>query len=312
MKAETTYGTAVTPDRFIEMNSEGIETQVGKVTGASINSQFLRTTQVKTFTSGAGGPTEFDVYTHNMGVLFKQMLGSAASAQVGATTEYVHTIEPDASGLQGVSATVQVGRPDVNGTVQPFTFEGGKVLDWRFSIELNGILKLAVTWDFEDVKTATALATASYAADRMLFDWTEAVVTLGGSPIFVRSMNIGGTNNLDMDRRGLSQTLKKEPIAIGMRAVDGTMDAEFESLAQYNDFVSGAQDPLIITFTGDTIPGEANPYKLVITCPAIERVGESPKVGGPEIVRQPLPFRALWDGADPIVKFEYHNDQTAI
>ena len=315
MKEELVYGTAVTVDRFLEIESEGIETNVVSIDTPVLGTQYLKTSQVSRYVKDATGAVTLPVMTKGFGKLFKQLLGASASAQVGATAEYKHTFTPDANGGMGVSATVQVGRPDVTGTVRPFTFEGGKVVSWEFSIGRDGVLKLTVTWDFEDVATETALATPSYASGRMQFVWTNVSATLGGTSVFLRELTLAGERPRDVERTGLSQPKKKEPILNGVSSVTGSAAGEFESLTHYNAFIAGTQQALIITATtgATVIPTTANPFKIVFTLPACDLVNPgSPMVGGPEILAQPLNFRGLDNGINPVVTFEYHNDETTI
>ena len=313
IKEEATFGTPVTVDEFTYINSESIKAEVGKIESAFLGNLVMRTSQVKTYTSGATGDIEFPFFNKGMGILMDQALGSTASAQVGGTAEYTHTFTPDlTAGKFGKMATVQLGRPSVDGTVQPFTYEGGKITAFTIAMEAQGLLTLKTTWAFEDEKTVTALASPSYATGLEMFDWSDATVSLGGSAVFVRSFSVTCEWAYDLDRRGLSQTLRKEPIANGMMAVTGEMEGEFVSLTQYQAFIAGTQSELIFTVTGSTIPTAANPYKVVITCSDVELTGDTPNIGGPEILTQPLPFRALYDGTNPIIKVVLHNDETAI
>lgn len=311
MKAEAVFGTPVTPDAFTYINNESIKAEVGKIESPFLGNLVMRTNQVKTYVTGAQGDIEFPFFNKGMLKILRQCYGLVTSAQVGVTAEYTHTFTLDtAAGKLGMSATVQIGRPATSGTVHPFTYEGGKVVAFSINLEANGLVTLATTWAFEDEKTATALATPSFVTNLEMFDWSDATVTLGGSTVFVRSFSINHEWAFDLERRGLSQTLRKEPIANGMLSVTGEMEGEFESLTNYNSFVAGTQQALVFTVTGSTIPTAANPYKLVNTCAKVELTGDTPNVGGPEILTQPLAFRALYDGTNPITQLVVHNDET--
>lgn len=309
MKKETTYGTPVTVDRFLDIISSNIVTEVGKIETPVLTSQYLTTGAVATYVKGAGGDVEMPVMNVGMGQLFLQMFGSVATAQVGATTEYTHTFTPDAAGLFGTSATVQIGKPAVSGTVHPFTYEGGKVVSWSFNLAVDGALTLTTTWAFENVLTATALASPSYTSGRRQFHWAKDAtsITWGGTEVCVRELTISGERAFDMDRFCLGSTGRKEPILNGMSSVTVEASGEFASLAAYNDFIAGTQRELVITIAGETIPAESNPFKLVFTVAAADLTdpGE-PEVSGPEILVQPLNFRALDNGTDPVVELVYH------
>lgn len=313
IKTETTWGTPVTVDQFTNINSESIKAEVGKIESPYLGNLVMGTSQVSTYVSGAGGGINFPFFNKGMGTLLKHCFGSVVSAQVASTAEYTHTFTLDlAAGKFGLGATVQVGRPDVTGTVRPFTYEGGKVVAFTINMDAQGLLTLDTTWAFEDEETGTALASPSYLTNRSMFNWSGATLSWGGSATFVRNFSLTCEFAYDLDRRGLSQTLRKEPIANGMVGITGSMEGEFASLAAYNDFVAGTQRELIFTAEGADIPTTSNPYKVAITLDAAELTGDTPNVGGPEILTQPMPFRALYDGSTAPVTLVYHNDETTV
>ena len=311
MKAEGTYGTPVTVDRFYEFESEAIDIDIVSVDAPLIGGgRFLRNDRVKKVLRGARGPVNWGpVMNKNFGLPFQHMLGQ--NTVTGASANKTHTCQPDSLALQGKSLTLQVGRPDVGGTVRPFTFEGGKILDWELKTELDQPLKLMTTMDFENVLTATALASASYVAAQEMFIFSEGALTIGGTTTSVKSVSLKGVNALAAERRFLGN-VKKEPLANAMADISGNLDCEFEDLTAYAAWLAGTQAQLILTFTLATvIPTTAVPFSLTITIPKIEYSGETPKVGGPDVVMQARPFRALYDGTNPIVKMEYVTSDTA-
>lgn len=314
MKKETTYGTPVTVDRFNFVELVGVTTEVGKIETPTLGTLVLRTSSVKTYTSGAGGDILYPVMNKGMGVLFQQCFGTSVSAQVGATTEYTQTHTLDLTGgKRGMSATVQAGKASVDGTVNPFTWEGGKVVGFNISMDEMGALKVTPSWVFEDVKTATALATASYATTPEMFTWDTASVTLGGVAVFVRSFNVAVAFSMNVDRRGLSQTLRKEPIVNGLLGITGAMVGEFEAMTHYTSFLAGTQQALVFTVTGSTIAGAANPHKIVITIPKVDLLAPGePSVSGPEILEQPLNFRGLYDGSTAPITMVQNTSDTAL
>lgn len=315
IKAEVTYGTPVTPDRFLEFNSEGIEEQFQDMASVGLGSGgFKRTTHVVRKTIGAGGDIECDLFDRGMGLLFKHCLGTMTTTTVlGNERRHRATVDL-ATRMGGLSATVQVGKPSVDGTVRPFTFEGGKVTDWELATEWGGLVTLTTTWDFEDVKTATALAAPTYIAGRTPYVYADtSTLTIGGSAVFARSIKLTGTTALDIDRRGVTGPLKREPLANDLMAITGELDCEFESLTQYQALVANTVQALAWTLTGDTITGAGGegPYKLVVSIPNLHFTGTPPTVGGPEIVRMTLPFEALYDGTVNPLTIDYHSDDTA-
>lgn len=312
MKAESTYGTPVVVDRFFEFESEGIDVDIAKIDAPLLGGgRFLRNDRVKTFLRGAGGPINFGpVMNKNFGLIFQHMLGQ--NTVTGASANKTHTCIPDANALQGKSMTLQVGRPDFGGTVRPYTFEGGKILDWELTAAIDEALKLNTTWDFENVLTATALASASYVATQEMFIFTEGALTIGGASTSVKKLSVKGNNALATDRRFIGPGgTKKEPLAKDIASIMANLECEHENLDVYAAWLAGTQAQLVATFTSPTvIPTTAVPFSVTVTIPKFEYTGETPKVGGPDIVMQPRAGRALYDGTNPPITIVYVTTDT--
>lgn len=311
VKAESTYGTPVTVDRFYEFERESIQTDVGIIRAAQLGAgRFLRNDRRKAYIRGAAGQLEFVMLNKNFGLLLEHAIGQ--NTVTGASANKTHTIIPDAAALQGKSLTVQVGRPDVGGTVRAFTYEGGKVKSWELKSAVDEPLRLVLDMDFENVLTATALASASYVATQEMFIFTEGAITLNSVAQSVKSFSIKGDNMLNVARRFISNA-KKEPLVAGIVPITGTLECEFEDLTRYAAWVAGTiSASLVLTFTLATvIPTTAAPYSLTITIDDLAYNGGTPQVGGPDVVMNLIEFEALFDGTNPMVKIEIVTSDTA-
>lgn len=311
---ESTYGTAVTVTRFLEIQKESIKNDVGKWFSRGTKDVVLRSSRTRTYSKGANGDIEFEVMNKGFGKLFKQCFGVGAVAQVGSTTEYTHTFTPDiAAGKAGIMATMQVGRPSVDGTVQPFTYKGCKITEFEITSELDGPLMLKITVDAQSETTGTALASASYPTDPASFIFIDGALTVDTVAAYIKSIKLNCKWSLDTERRFLGAiTTKKQPIANGEFEVTGELGMEFEGLTEYAKFVAGTPSALVLTWSFGTITGASNPYKIVITIPVVEYTGETPTVESSEVLMQNLPFKALYNGTDAIVTLEYSTSDTAL
>jgi hypothetical protein len=74
--------------------------------------------------------------------------------------------------------TMQVGTPDVSGTVRPFDYTGCKITDWEFDAGLDALLMLNLGIDAQNEDTAQTLATASYPSAFELFHYGQCVVNV--------------------------------------------------------------------------------------------------------------------------------------
>lgn len=312
--AEATYGTYVAPTRFLEFKSESLKADVAQVQSFAMGrGRFLRTSRNKSYIKGAGGSVELPVMSKGFGLIFKHMLGSLAVAQQGGTSEYLHTATVDAVGLVGLFLTAQVGRPDVGATVRPFNYEGTKVTGWELKCELDAQLMLTLDLDSETEQTSDALAVASYASSDEALYFTGGSATIGGSAVSLRSISLKGDNALDTDRRFIGNA-KKEPLPNGEASVSASLDFEFEALTRHGQLTAGTEiSNLIVTFdTGTAIPsGNGSNFKLVVTVPKLIYVNGAPSIGGPDVLREQLEAKVLYDGTNSPVKLEYYTTDTA-
>lgn len=301
MVAEVTYGTAVTVTRFLEFQQESIKVALGQYMPMLLGrgQATMRGANVRTYTTGGGGDTVHTLQTVGFGLLLKMCLGAVNT--VGAAAPYTHTFTPDTSGLQGISATLQVGRPSINGTVQPFTYAGAKVVKWKLEGKVDDAVVLTVTWDVKSETTATPLASKSYASSGADLIFTDGSATIDSASISIKSFSIECDNGLAVGRRFIGNT-KKEPLRNGELAITGNLEYEFEGLTRHTALVAGTLlNSLVLTFaTGTDSDG------IVATIPQmIYMPGGEPTVGGPDIVAESMPWKATDNDTDDIISLAY-------
>ncbi len=311
IKAESTWGTAVTVDRFFEYNNEGIEPEVGRVESTGLRSagRTQRADRSVPYVSGVGGSIEIDVLSKGFGLWFQHMLGTVASA--GPTdSAYTHTATEGS--LLGLGLTVQANRPfHPAGTSQAFTWEGMKVDGWELSIEKSGLLMLSLDLLGEAESTATGLATAAYASGTVeVFPWTLADLTIGGSAVGFESFKISCKNGLNGDRLKLrTSAQRQQPTEKDHRDYSWEGVVDFESLTQYNRIVATTSttnwSPIVLTCTAPTLIGASAYPKVLVTLPAPRFDQGIPNVGGTEELQQSLGGKVLYDGTNSPVTIAY-------
>lgn len=312
MVAESVYGTLVTPTRFLEFNSESLKADLGHLESKGIGTgRYLKTLRHKDYIRGASGSVEMDVMTLGFGLPLQMALGSYANAVVSGT-ERKHTIQPAADGIDGDFFTAQFGRPDISGTVQPFNYEGCKVVDWELKAAIDDWLKLGLTIDAETEQTSTALASASYLSGARPFSFVDGALTINGSAISVRGFNIKGANAIKTDRRFMGN-VKKEPLCNGEGTVMGELQFEHEALTRHGQLVAGTElTNLVLTFdSGIPISGGSGNYRLVVTVAAFYFLEGPKNVSGPDVIGETMQFKAVNDGSNPVIKCEYYNTESA-
>lgn len=152
---------------------------------------------------------------------------------------------------------------------------------------------------------------ASYPASQELLSYVGGIINVAGSPMHLREISITGDNGLAVDRHLIRQSqLKKEQTPAAMVELSGSLTAEFEDLTAYNRFVNGTLASVVAKWQGSLIEG-ALFYHVEVTLPAVRFDGETPAVGGPEILQQALPWKALNNGTDAPITIVARTTDTA-
>jgi hypothetical protein len=307
---EVTYGTPVVVTRFYEFTGEGPQMDIERMESAALRSgtRVQRSDRWVAGKRNVEGDLEFELANKSFGLLLKHMMGGVATAQPdagGNPTVYKHTFTP---GDLPVSFTTQMGRPDVGGTVRPFTYHGCRVSEWELSCTAGEIAKLKLSLIGEDEDTSTGLAVASYPSTLTLLTFMQGTLTIGGAATDVKDFSLSGNNGLADDRYFFGSALRKNPLEAAMREYTGDITSEFTSLTDYNRFVNGTEAALVLLFSAGTITGAFN-YELKITA-NIRVDGETPTVSGPEIVEQPLSFKCVGNTPATALTIEYQTTDT--
>jgi hypothetical protein len=315
---ETVYGTAVAPDKWVEILTDGIELRpvtlqseglyAGTITGRR-GSRRARTRR------DAGGQLTMEVPTTGFGRFLKHIVGGTPSiAQQGGTAAWLQTHVYGS--VAGKSLTMQGHRRDgANALVQQFTRVGCKIPEAEFSINKDSILQCAMTVDARDENVSTAAGTPSY-SNNAVFTWTQGAISLGGTPLAkVTDAKWKFTRPMKTDGYYLgSAGLKSEPTENAKPSITGSLALEFDSTGKtaiYDPFVLDSALSLVLTFTGANIAG-AYYYNLTFTFPEIHLLGETPKIGGPDVAMMNPNFEAASDSGGNFCTVNYQSTDTAI
>ncbi|WP_183092905.1 phage tail tube protein [Nocardioides stalactiti] len=306
-RLETTVGTEVTPNKFLEFNSEGLDFDPTwlEPTGIRTGQKFKNNTRLAQSLKKVAGPIDVPYAFRTMGGLWKAAIGSSVTTPtlVGPAAAYKQVHQ--SGDLLGKSLTVQVGRPEAHGSqaIRPHTIRGAKVTDWEFSCSDSAGAKLVLGLDGWDETTATALAAASFVSDSTNgeFNFTHCSAfslggTIGGTTeltytggtavaTIVKGITIKGDNALDVERYGLGNAgLKKEQLEGGVPVITITLDAEYNQAEFYTPFKAGTATSLLCRFEASTIETTyKNTIEFIVPVARIKKV--TPQVSGPEVVK---------------------------
>jgi hypothetical protein len=285
-KSETTVGTAVVVDEFLPILSENIKNNIQRLESMGIRAGRLTTAKWKAARSELSGTVNTELWNTDVATLLNHVFGAVATATNGGQWDYTFT----PGDLTGQSFTSQVGRPDIGGTVRPFTWAGCKVSSWSLGANEGEIAQLALNVVAMSETNGTALAVASYDADLSPFVFTEGSVTIGGAAAdTVKSFSLAGDNGL-VSRFRMGSATSREYLENALRVYNGTMALDFEDLTEYDRYLDADEFAVVLTFDNGT-------ETLVITLNA-RYDGESPALSGVELLEQPLAFKAISTTSD--------------
>jgi hypothetical protein len=318
LSESSTFGVFQTPTRFLEFNEESLEYQIERVEspGLRAGNRVLRTDRYAPGQKRVEGSLTLEPATKGFGLVLKHALGATSiTTPSGATNARLHS--HTLGDIFGTSLTVQVGRPDVSGTVQPFTYLGCRVDTLSLSSSVDELLVAEVGLVGQDETRSESLATATYpttgsAAAYEQFYWTQGVISIAGSAVgVVTDFEIELNNNLKSDRYFLGGATMSEPILAGMTEITGTVTVEFLNLTAYERFVNNTQVALTAKWTAATaIESSTFPY-IEVNIPKVRFDGPAnPQVGGPDVITHELPFKALFDGTNGPITVDYMTSDT--
>lgn len=315
LKKEATWGTRIVPTATYEYNSEGIQLDRSRITSTALRAgrMFPSSSRTRTTYRSAAGPIALDVVTKEFGRWLDLLHGNTVTpAQVGGTTAYMQTHNIGTTDAFK-SATIQIGKPSINGTVNPFDYTGAKVTGFNFSCDAGGYLGASFDIDAKDRLTNQTLATAAYPSALQTFAFADATVSVNSVSITdeFSSFGLAGTFSRATDRQriGSGQT-KLEQIANGLAGVTCTLGGDFKDLTNLGLYDADTVFPVVVTFDSGIVAGGANNYLIRFTMSACEIAGEDPTVGGPDILSNDLTLTVLDDGTNPPLKVEYQEIAT--
>ena len=326
LKKETTYGTPVTVDRFLEVlpdpslnyeyqtiNSKGMK--VG-ASGVSSLSRRVRTT------SQGSGDIDFELVSKGMGTLFEALFGTGASTVVtGATYQQNFSL----GALP--SLTIQEGLVlgDTGGTRDAQTFKGCKCSGFEIDLPNGDYATVKSSWDIRAFDSAVAYATPSYST-AVGYHWGIAAVTVGGTVTAptttalasggtavtnVKAFNVKVDHALSNDRFTMGAAgLKNAPFA-GIRTITGTIEVEHDSTTMRAAYVADTTLPITLTFTSaEALSTGFAQFQVYI--PGVKLNGPLPTSAGGQVPTVSYSFEGYYDGTNQPLMACFRTADTAL
>lgn len=286
---ESTYGTFVAPTRYVEFVQESLGLDRARIESKGLRAGRRVLHRWAAGTQRVNGDIVLEAAAAGQAVLWKHMLGSVVTT---GSNPYTHTCSP--GDLAGKSLTIQVGKPDIGGVVRSHSFLGCKIATAELAAAIDEYVQLTLGIYGAHEDTAQTLGTASYPAALSPWVFTHGSVTLAAAGFDVKEFSLSIDNGLATDRHFIRSTTPerpKEPLEEKRREITGLLTADFTDLTAYNRFVNGTEAALVLALNSGASA------QLTITM-NVRFDGETPKVGGDELLDQPLPFKATSGTSD--------------
>lgn len=321
---ETTYGTAVAVNKFYEIISEDIRGNYPRIQAEALSAALVdRSDRFAITNKGAAGTVTLEPLTKGFGHWLRYMMGDAVTTGPVETNAYTHTATMQ--NLVGDSLTVQVGRAQTDGTVKPWTYEGGKVTQFEFSNQTDQTLRCSISMDFEQESNADSpagvytLQTNVPVTGAEVFTWQGGTVTVGGTIYDIAELSVRVDNALKTDRyfinKGAGQ-LKREPVQDGKRVIEWSFRTPYgdnnlwEKVAAQT--IAGSFATINAKWEGLTLLGTTIFPKIELNIPVAVFNEGGPVVSGPSMLEQSMSGRGLYDGTNSALTITYVSGDTTV
>lgn len=309
-----TWGTkAATLTRGIENQSDDVSPAIEWRTSRGMRPGTVGTPTGRSVAVDYGGTASLtvDTLSKSHGLLFGAIAATVATTTpVGATNARLHTFTPSTTGVVR-SSTIHAGRVDIAGTTHHHDYLGAMASQLSMSLAAKGNAVLKVDYGYKAIDTSAASVTPSYPTSALPYNDSHCTVTIDGTTECQRQFDFTIPTGLDMERFRICPGGREKPTLKDRVEPTGTLSIDYPDDSWHNAYLAGTElEDLVITFTGGEIEVGFD-YSLTITFPLIQLTGASPKVGIDTTPEQPMPFRVLDNGTDPLWKIEYQTDDTA-
>ena len=317
IKKETTYGTYVVPDKFLEFTEESLEWTPEFLTGEGLRPgvRVPRAGRRSIGKHSAGGSITVEAGTKGLGALLEAALGAVtntATADAGVFQQ-VHTPLRD-DWLPHY--TIQKGVPLLGGGLQATSFLGAQCESIEISASNSAIVTVATEWVARDAVVNQAYAPPSYPVDLELFTflhgqlYTGEVTPPSATELGAGETEIGNvtdfsvkwTNGLDSGGYNLGgEGRRTRRAALGAGEASGSLTVEYSDNAMRDAYINQDDLSLVLTFEHPSTIGASSHPTLQVVIPCVRLDGETPKASGGDVITTSPGFTIL-DGLVPGVE----------
>ena len=318
--AESTFGTFVAPSRFTEFESETVKFKPTRTVGKGLYNGGLvaRSSQRQTTTATVEGDIVTPVYTKGMGLWLGLIFGTLGTSPVqqASTAAYLqtHALASNA----GQSASVQIGRPSLDGTVNPYSYLGVKATKIVFEAKVNEPVRVTISIDGKDESESQSLTSATFQTPNPALFWNQGVFNMGtfGSEVAVSGVTSFtltierpmSTSDFYLDGTGRKAAQTQNDFV----KVSGDIETTYTTKAAFTElFKNDTPQSIVLPFTGANIASTYY-YGLTLKIPQARFDMDGPNVSGPDIIRPKMSFVGEYDDTNVAVTATYMSTDTTL
>lgn len=278
---EGTSGTYQAPTRAIEHVKSTLALEVDRIISKGIKAG--RRHQGRWFPGAQrvkGGVTH-EMSAANMGLLFRPLMGAVSTT---GTDPYTHVFTPGPK-AETETLTIQVGKPDEAGTVQPMSYVGCHILGATITSKTGEASMIDLDIYGQHLDTTQSLVAAVYSADWAPFTFLHGALEIASSEYQMDAISLKMDNKLKTDRHVHRATNPARPRISkesGFREWGGDMDGDFFDLTMLNRFRNGTEAALSMVWSNGT--------DSITVAGNIRFDNNDPSIDGPDMVKQKVPF----------------------
>ena len=259
-KKESTFGTAVAPDKSITVRPTGgldIKKNVQMIAG--IKGQLQKNYDAIIGKSAYGGDLTFDAFADYVGYFLLSALGTDTPAlHAGETTVYDHVFTENAT---KPSLTIEQAQSE-----KVHRFAGSVVNTLKINAKTGEMLEVAATVISKSVATATAITPATTTVPA--FNFAQLAIKIGGA-------TIGEVDNIELEYKNGTEMEyclgSNDPAFVAIKGgseVSGkiSMYLDATTLTRFTNYMAKTTEAIELIATGNAI-GSAAAYVLDITIP---------------------------------------------
>lgn len=283
------------------------------------NASAPRVSDQRVINKGATGTLSTLGFSNGLGILFAASVADSSSGVVsGGTLAYEQVFEFGAEAPAG-SISTEFYRDRRSGTLDAFTYTGGKVTQVQFTQSLDGHLAIVFSMDYGSVERQSSdpSRTVTTVTPDFTYAWPDATISLapvGDTAVdeCVSSFDLTLPNALDVEdwciKRG---TGRHEPTRNATPAPTGTINWRYQAPTYFDAFLAGEVFELTANWQAPDVIEDTTYPSLTITVPAIRFTGEDPQIAADGPTTQNLPFAVLDNGTDPAATLTIVTSDTA-